>query len=113
LERYESYFLENHVNFLCSSEGKDEILSLEKMYYYLGMFNSKLVNYIFTSKSGNTQVSANELNALPFPQSGVQTISRFVLNYMSKLQEHQDELDMLVCKAYGLSEDEINFIINY
>lgn len=113
LERHESYFLENHVNFLCSSEGKDELLSLEKMYYYLGMFNSKLVNYIFTSKSGNTQVSANELNALPFPQNAVQTISRFVSNYMNELQEHQNELDMLVCKAYGLSEDETNFIINY
>lgn len=113
LERYESYFLENHVNFLCSSEGKDELLSIEKMYYYLGMFNSRLVNYIFTSKSGNTQVSANELNALPFPKSGVQTISQFVSNYMSKLQEYQNELDVLVCKAYGLSEDETNFIINY
>lgn len=101
------------MNFLCSSEGKDELLSIEKMYYYLGMFNSRLVNYIFTSKSGNTQVSANELNALPFPQSGVQTISQFVSNYMSKLQEYQNELDVLVCKAYGLSEDETNFIINY
>lgn len=113
LEKYKSYFLENHVNFLCSSEGKDELLSLENMYYYLGMFNSKLVNYIFMSKSGNTQVSANELNALPFPSNGVQTISRFVSNHMNVLQEYQNELDLLVCRAYGLSEDETNFIINY
>lgn len=113
LEIYESYFLENHVNFLCSSEGKDELLSLEKMYYYLGMLNSKLVNYIFTSKSGNTQVSANELNSLPFPNDGFEIISRFVSNHVNELREYQQELDMLVCNAYGLSEDETNFIINY
>ncbi|WP_312812986.1 Eco57I restriction-modification methylase domain-containing protein [Sedimentibacter sp.] len=113
LETYERYFLENHVNFLCSSEGKDELLSLETMYYYLGMLNSKLVNYIFTSKSGNTQVSANELNSLPFPNDGFEMISRFVSNHVNELHEHQQELDMLVCSAYRLSEDETNFIINY
>ncbi|HAA7057405.1 TPA_asm: N-6 DNA methylase, partial [Listeria monocytogenes] len=88
-------------------------LSLETMYYYLGMLNSKLVNYIFTSKSGNTQVSANELNSLPFPNDGFEIISRFVSNHVNELQEHQQELDMLVCSAYRLSEDETNFIINY
>ncbi len=113
LETYEKYFLENHVNFLCSSEGKDKLISLETMYYYLGMLNSKLVNYIFTSKSGNTQVSANELNSLPFPNDGLEMISRFVSNHVNELQEYQQELDMLVCSAYALSEDETNFIINY
>ncbi len=113
LETYEKYFLENHVNFLCSSGGKDQLISLETMYYYLGMLNSKLVNYIFTSKSGNTQVSANELNSLPFPNDGFEIISRFVSNHVNELQEYQQELDMLVCSAYGLSEEETNFIINY
>lgn len=101
------------MNFLCSNEGKDELLSLEKMYYYLGMLNSKLVNYIFTSKSGNTQVSANELNALPFPTGGEQVISRFVSSHANELLDYQNELDLLVCNAYGLSDDETNFIINY
>ena len=112
LEKYENYFLENHVNFLCSSEGKDEIVSLEKMYYYLGMLNSKLVNCIFTSKSGNTQVSANELNLLPFPKDDLSIISRFVSKHVDCLQEHQKELDVLVCNAYGLTKEETNFIIN-
>lgn len=110
LEKYESYFLENHVNFLCSSEGKNEDISLEKLYYYLGMLNSKLVNYIFTSRNGNTQVSANELNALPFPKQGLETISQFVERHINNLQEFQKELDLLVCAAYKLSEDETNFI---
>lgn len=113
LEKYENYFLENHVNFLCSNEGKEEIISLEKMYYYLGMLNSKLVNCIFTSKSGNTQVSANELNALPFPKDDFSDISRFVSKHIDCLHEHQRELDMLVCNAYRLSKKETDFIINY
>lgn len=113
LMKYDKYFLENHVNFLCSFDGKNELLDLETMYYFLGLLNSKLVNYIFSSKSGNTQVSANELNSLPFPQGGFETISHFVSIHLNELQEHQQDLDMIVCKAYGLSVDETKFIINY
>lgn len=75
LENYDSYFLENHVNFLCCNSGKEEILTDEIMYYYLGLLNSKLINYVFISKSGNTQVSANELNLLPFSKNNVKDIS--------------------------------------
>ena len=49
LENYDSYFLENHVNFLCCSSGKEAILTDELMYYYLGLLNSKLINYVFIS----------------------------------------------------------------
>ncbi len=113
LENYESYFLENHINFLCCNFGKEEILTDELMYYYLGLLNSKLINYVFISKSGNTQVSANELNLLPFPKNNVEDISAFVSKYLSGLREHQEELDRLVCEAYDLSVNEINMIINY
>ncbi len=113
LENYESYFLENHINFLCCNFGKEEILTDELMYYYLGLLNSKLINYIFISKSGNTQVSANELNLLPFPKNNVEDISAFVSKYLSELREHQEELDRLVCEAYDLSVNEIDMIINY
>ncbi len=113
LKNYDSYFLENHVNFLCCNSGKEEILTDELMYYYLGLLNSKLINYIFISKSGNTQVSANELNLLPFSKSNVKDISAFVSKYLSELKEHQEELDKLVCEAYDLSVNEMNMIIDY
>ena len=113
LENYESYFLENHINFLCCNFGKEEILTDELMYYYLGLLNSKLINYVFISKSGNTQVSANELNLLPFPKNNVEDISAFVSKNLSELREHQEELDRLVCEAYDLSVNEINMIIDY
>jgi adenine-specific DNA-methyltransferase len=113
LKDYSEYFLENHINFLCSTKSKNEILSLQTMYYYLGVLNSKLLNYIFSSKSGNTQVSANELNALPYPHKGSETISQFVSIHLEDLGNHLDELDSLVCTAYGLSEEEAGFILNY
>lgn len=113
LKNYDSYFLENHVNFLCCNSGKEEILTDELMYYYLGLLNSKLINYIFISKSGNTQVSANELNLLPFSKNNVKDISAFVSKYLSELKEHQEELDKLVCEAYDLSVNEMKMIIDY
>lgn len=113
LENYNGYFLENHVNFLCCSLGKDKILTDEIMYYYLGLLNSKLINYVFISKSGNTQVSANELNLLPYANKNVKDISAFVSKHLSELRKHQEELDRLVCEAYDLSVKETNMIIDF
>ena len=72
-----------------------------------------ILNYVFISKSGNTQVSANELNLLPFSKNNVKDISAFVSKYLSELREHQEELDRLVCEAYDLSVNEINMILDY
>lgn len=113
LKSYNSYFLENHVNFLCYNSNRKANISDELMNYYLGLLNSKLLNYVFISRSGNTQVSANELNLLPFPQNNVKEISEFVSKHLSNLREHQKELDRLVCEAYGLSTNEINIVVNY
>lgn len=113
IKKYPLYFLENHINFLCSTKSKNEILNLQTMYYYLGVLNSKLLNYIFSSKSGNTQVSANELNALPFPNKGIEDISQFVSGHLDDLDNHLVELDTLVCDSYNLSKEETDFILNY
>lgn len=113
LENYNSYFLENHINFLCYNLGKEKILTDELMYYYLGLLNSKLINYVFVSKSGNTQVSANELNLLPFTNKNMKDISAFVSKHLSGLRKHQEELDRLVCEAYDLSAKETNMIIDF
>lgn len=113
LKKYNNYFLENHVNFLCSNLGKEVVIEPELMNYYLGLLNSKLINYIFISKCGNTQVSANELNLLPFSGKNVKEISTFVSDHMFDLVEHHKELDKLVCEAYDLSVNETNVIMDY
>ena len=109
LEKYDKYFLENHINFLCGSD-KNEVLPMEVLCFYLGLLNSKLLNYVFVSTSGNTQVSANELNMLPFPRKHFDEISSFVSKHIDSLSNHQGELDDLVFKAYSLSPEEIDFI---
>lgn len=109
LKKYDNYFLENHINFLCGSD-KNEVLPMEVLCFYLGLLNSKLLNYVFVSTSGNTQVSANELNMLPFPKKYFNEISSFVSKHIDSLSNHQEELDDLVFKAYSLSPEEIDFI---
>ena len=109
LEKYDKYFLENHINFLSGSD-KNEVLPMEVLCFYLGLLNSKLLNYVFVSTSGNTQVSANELNMLPFPKKHVEEISSFVSEHIDSLSNYQEELDDLVFKAYTLSSEEIDFI---
>lgn len=111
LSCYDSYFLENHVNFLCSEQGKNKLVDEKRLYFFLGLLNSKILNYVFVSKSGNTQVSANELNLLPYPIVGEDSISEFVRRYEKDLLMHQNELDDLICTSYGLSSVEKKLII--
>ena len=109
LGKYNKYFLENHINFLSGSD-KTEGLPMEVLCFYLGLLNSKLLNYVFVSTSGNTQVSANELNMLPFPKKHFDEISSFVSEHIDSLSNHQEELDDLIFKAYSLSPEEIDLI---
>ena len=112
LEKNKHYLLENHVNFLGCASHKNDLVSEKEMLLYLGLLNSKLVNFIFTSKSGNTQVSANELNLLPFPKNKADEISAFVSKHLLDLTLHQTELDNIVCEAYGLTAEETNIVIS-
>lgn len=111
LSCHDTYFLENHVNFLCSEQGKNKLVDEKRLYFFLGLLNSKILNYVFVSKSGNTQVSANELNLLPYPIVGEDSISEFVRRYEKDLLMHQNELDDLICTSYGLSSVEKKLII--
>ncbi|MHA2854258.1 HsdM family class I SAM-dependent methyltransferase [Paenibacillus lautus] len=113
IAKYPNYFLENHVNFMSSINGTEELIELEEMYFYLGLLNSKLFNYIFTSKCGNTQVSSNELNSIPVPIGDVGPITDFVASHINNIKANQTELDILVCNLYGLTVSESDFIINY
>ena len=101
------------VNFLSFSSSKQDIVEDVLLNYYLGVLNSKLINFIFASKSGNTQVSTNELNLLPFPKKNIGEISQFVSDNLLELRKYQQELDKLVCEAYDLSADETDLISKY
>lgn len=105
LEKNHEYFLENHVNYL-SAKSIDINISMQVMYYFLGVLNSTLFNKLFVSISGNTQVSANELNLMPFPKDDNNLISIYMKKSDENGEFNQRELDKLVYKAYGISKDE-------
>lgn len=113
-KKYSGYFLENHINYLCFKNDKNRSIQEDDLYYYLAILNSKLLNYIFTSISGNTQVSANELNELPFPNEKNIEVSNLMRKYMeSSINKDyvQSELNMLICSLYGLSEKQSNYLM--
>lgn len=109
LENHSQYFLENHVNYL-STKNVDGYVSLQIIYYFLGILNSTLFNKLFVSISGNTQVSANELNLMPFPKDNNNLISIYMRNTYENGEFNQRELDKLVYEAYGITEEEFEIL---
>lgn len=56
--------LENHLNYVY---GADRGLSFAEVLGVVGVLNSRLLDVYFRTISGNTQVNAAELRAMPFP----------------------------------------------
>lgn len=90
--------IENHLNYLYRPNGileKDEIFGLSVLY------NSSLFDSYFRSLSGNTQVSATELNVLPLPP--LEIIKKIGLQYMSLNGHGINEIDNIVNRTFNLT----------
>lgn len=116
-------FSENNTNYLLNSEEF-------KAEFLLGLLNSKLFDLIFRHINSNTHVSSGELNSLPikrFSFSDQYPVIELVNKILSatrdsdysensekqnKVREYEKEVDQLVYKLYGLTEEEINMIEN-
>lgn len=63
VQRYEHYYVENHLNIIYSSvrNNADLLLGLS------GWLNSKLLNFIFQMMNGTSHISVSELQLLPIP----------------------------------------------
>lgn len=85
------------------------------LYLYLGLFNSKLLNYIFKQFSTNSNVNGYEVDnlpiVLPIPER-VGTIAKSVvaakaLDDKADTKQNEIEIDLLVYHLYGLTYDEV------
>lgn len=98
--RIEQVGFENHLNYVHRPGGtldEDEALGLAALY------NSALLDRYFRAISGNTQVSATELRAMPLP---AREIILAIGKKARELAGDPDAIDALVAKLVGTEEPE-------
>ncbi len=118
-------FCANSVNYLVFENDKVDLK------YYLALFNSSLLNYIFKLNSTNSNVNGYEIDNLPMitPENLIQQhISALVDRILAitkdedylqnpekqaKVKALEREIDQLVYKLYGLTEEEISIVENF
>lgn len=96
----------NSVNYLTLNDEN-------RLFYFLGLLNSKLLNYIFKQFSTNSNVNGYEVDNLPIILAESEEIDRLsteaftdkMNGYDSSTKEHS--IDLEVYHIYGLTYDEI------
>ncbi len=91
--------IENHLNYLYKPEG---ILDPEEVFGLSVLYNSSIFDAYIRSLSGNTQVSATELNALPLPP--MDAIKKIGTQYLSLNGSGIKEIDNIVNRTFELSQ---------
>src|SRR6185312_3185898 len=90
--------LSNSCNYIVSVRNESD---LQKLFYVL---NSCLLNWRFKITSSNNHINNYELGELP-----IIDLDSVELNEFSS---DENENDKIVCKLYGLSNTETNYILN-
>ena len=116
---YQKHYTFNSVNNLLLDDDKYDLK------YVLGIVNSKLFNYLYKSISKNTNITAQDLNKVPFrlinfkENAELETYKEIIekvsillseTKLKTKLESILFELDNLVYNLYGISKDEIKII---
>lgn len=95
-------FCANSVNYLIISRDRE---------YYLGLCNSRLLNWFFKKLSTNSNVNGYEVDNLPIivaQDDKKKQLIDIVKSLLSGSAEHtEDEMDALVYGIYGLTKEEI------
>ena len=112
---------------------KDNHIDLNKSYYFLGLLNSKLLNYWYVKKFASSNVSGNYIsfNGVYLEQipvifnagsteeqkisNNAKAIEKLMLNIDSdkdtqEIIELEIQIDQIVYSLYGLSQEEINIV---
>jgi adenine-specific DNA-methyltransferase len=105
------YFVENHLNVLQPAPAARIDLQ-----YLLGVLSSDVVEFLFRSMNGNTQVSATELNLLPVPRGAFEPEIASLAADLEGAGRHgkradlEAELNARVARAYGLTKSDLSFL---
>lgn len=115
----ENYVLGNSCNFISV---EDNIYDID-VYTLLGLFNTKIINWLFKLTSSNNHVNNYEIDCFPVPLEApeLKQITALSHKYFDKNDESVlDEIEQLVCSAYGIFEmneghdmEENNYISEY
>ncbi|MBE6522687.1 MAG: class I SAM-dependent DNA methyltransferase [Thermoplasmata archaeon] len=95
--------------------------AVENPYYLLGILNSSLVSWYFqfitaTSGAGTRRWKKQYVENIPVPMSPSnkaiieELVKQIMLNHGD--EEIQKQIDLEVCKAYGLSETETQYLLS-
>jgi hypothetical protein len=108
--KHQRYFVENHLNVLQPSTW-----SKVDLRFLLGILSSDIVEFLFRTMNGNTQVSATEINLLPIPRGKFECEIAEVVTSLedAALVDRADleqELNARVARAYGLSRTDLSFL---
>lgn len=91
--------IENHLNYLYKPQG---LLEIEEVFGLSVLYNSTIFDAYIRSLSGNTQVSATELNALPLPS--IDTIKKIGIQYMTLEDLDIQGIDNIINRTFGLTQ---------
>ena len=98
------------------------IVGLENVHFVLGLFNSKLMNFFFAKFSTNSNVNGYEVDELPLIPSATIEQQASIVALVDRIlaakkkdpnaetSAIEAEIDQLVYKLYGLTEEEIAIV---
>ena len=98
------HVLGNSCNFISVEDNKYGI----DIYAILGLFNTKIINWLFKLTSSNNHINNYEIDCFPVPVESpcLAEISKKVQLYLSNHdREIIDEIEELAEKAYGITEE--------
>ncbi|WP_375585955.1 Eco57I restriction-modification methylase domain-containing protein [Cyclobacterium xiamenense] len=106
--------------YFADSTNSIEIDINEGLEFFLGLINSKLLNWRFKKTSSNNNVSTTEIESLPFTRKSdidfsIIKLVKTVLILKKKNPENEttlleNQIDQLVYILYGLTEEEIKIV---
>lgn len=94
----------------------------DNIFFYLGLLNSSLINFIFLNAFHNTDIYTYQLQRIPLPYNIDQKIKIYISERVSRIlalkkqnkdfdtQDLEREIDRMVYKLYELEDKEIRII---